>query len=289
MLDEVREAERTLRPNEEQATRAWRTLVTAEKEQVERLPERPRPEDFYAPVAGSFRADPGRSDDPVLEHLRPLVRPEETWLDLGAGGGRYTLPIALTAKAVYAVEPSRGMLEVLAQAQREAGIANVETFAERWPGESKAPVADVALICQVGYDIAEIGAFLDQMEAHARRLCVAVMFHRAPISDFGALWEPVHGEPRVELPALAEFVALLFARGSVPQIETFEIPPRTYTDLAALQSAARRPLWVLPGSPRDATLAGAIEERAVAVEGGVALSRGPRRLGLVTWQPRVSG
>jgi hypothetical protein len=32
-------------------------MVRADREQVEALPDRPRPEDFYAPVAEQFRAD----------------------------------------------------------------------------------------------------------------------------------------------------------------------------------------------------------------------------------------
>ena len=41
--------------------------------------------DFYAPVTGLFRADPTRTDEPALDALRRLVRPGETWLDIGAG------------------------------------------------------------------------------------------------------------------------------------------------------------------------------------------------------------
>src|SRR5215207_6037695 len=83
-FDAVRRAEAVLRPGAGDAIAAWRALVAAEREQVESLPNRPRPEDFYAPVAQAFRDDPHRKDDPLLELLRPLVRPDETWLDLGA-------------------------------------------------------------------------------------------------------------------------------------------------------------------------------------------------------------
>ena len=98
-----------LRPSASEAATAWRDLVLAEREQVESLPDRPRPQDFYGPVAQSFKADPHRTDEPLLDVLRALVRPDETWIDVGAGGGRYALPIALLARRVYAVEPSAGM------------------------------------------------------------------------------------------------------------------------------------------------------------------------------------
>ena len=41
-----------------------------------------------------FISDPARTDDPVLEELLALTLPGETWLDIGAGAGRFALPIA---------------------------------------------------------------------------------------------------------------------------------------------------------------------------------------------------
>ena len=275
-----------LRPTGEEAAESWRRLVTAEREQVERLPNRPRPEDFYGPVAERFKADPHRTDEPLLDALRGLVHQDETWIDIGAGGGRYTLPIALLARHVYAVEPSAGMRNALAEAAQEHGIENLDVYDERWPGESRVPPADVAFISQVGYDIAEFAAFLDMMDAHANRLCVSVMFTEAPITEWAPLWHPVHGEDRQQLPAAAELTTLLFARGKAPDMHFIDLPPRTYADVESLHAAARRPLWVLPQSEQDSRLAAAVEERAVVVEEGYALGSRSRRLGVISWRPR---
>src|SRR5262249_57982242 len=146
--------------------------VDATRGQPERRREGPPPGDFYAAVASDFRATPRRTDEPALELLRGLVRQGETWLDIGAGGGRYSLPLALLAKSVIAVEPSEGMRNVLRAGMAEHGIANIELVAERWPMRN-APSADVALMAHIGYDLEEIGPFLDAAEASARRLCVA--------------------------------------------------------------------------------------------------------------------
>lgn len=282
---DVQAANAILRPSATDLAEAWRVLVTAEREQVESLPNRPRPEDFYGPISESFRADPRRTNEEILDHLRALVRADETWIDIGAGGGRYALPIALLAKHVYAVEPSPGMRETLAASLREHGIANVDIFDERWPGESTAPVADVSFLGHVGYDIADIGPFLDQMEAHTRRLCVALLFDPSPTSDFAPLWRPVHGEDRVTLPAIRELTSLLFARGSVPQLSTIALPPRIFESHDALHRSARRPLWVLEGTPEDERLRVAVQSLAIEVDGGVALRRKPRQLGIATWEP----
>ena len=74
---------------------AWAARVRANAEQVDRFREVPDGADFYAPVTGLFRADPRRTDEPVLDALLRSIEPGETWLDIGAGAGRYALPIAL--------------------------------------------------------------------------------------------------------------------------------------------------------------------------------------------------
>jgi SAM-dependent methyltransferase len=281
---ELNDARKSLRPTPEEAASAWRSLVIAERAQVERLPNRPKPEDFYAPVAESFRADARRAGDPLLDYLLNLVQANETWLDVGAGGGRYTLPLALRAKRMYAVEPSQGMREVLAASAREGGITNLEIFDERWPSpQSHVPVADVGFISQVGYDISEFAAFLDQLEAHSRRMCVAVLFERSPIAYFARLWALVHGEQRVLLPGLGEFIALLFARGRRPELKGISLAPRVFESLAALHQASRRPLWVGAGTSEDQRLSKAVEELARPYDGGFTLDERPRYLGAVTW------
>ena len=234
-------------------------------------------------MAEQFRADPRRAGDASLEYLRSLVQPGSTWLDLGAGGGRYTLPLALRANRIFAVEPSPGMRDVLSSAAAGSGIDNIDVFDERWPGPSRCLVADCGLISQVGYDIADIGPFLDQFEAHVTHMCVAMLFEGAPISDFGVLWQPVHGEARHQLPGLREFVTLLFARGRLPELRLFPTPRPAFESLETLHRAARRPLWVKEGSEKDARLKAAIESIAIRVENGYVLRRGPRMLGVVTW------
>src|SRR5262249_53751453 len=78
-----------LRPAAADARRAGSARARANREQAERLREGDPPPDSYAPTAPVFGADPRRTDEPALEVLRSLAQPGETWLDIGAGGGRY--------------------------------------------------------------------------------------------------------------------------------------------------------------------------------------------------------
>jgi hypothetical protein len=83
-----------LRPDPDALLASWGRRVRANAEQVDRFAEQ-RSQDHYAPVANRFRVDPRRADDPSLDALLQLARPDESWLDIGAGGGRYALPLAL--------------------------------------------------------------------------------------------------------------------------------------------------------------------------------------------------
>lgn len=164
-------------PGAEVLVAAWAARVRANREQAERVREAPDCGDFYAPVSGLFVADPRRSDDPALDALREIARPDETWLDIGAGAGRYALPLALRVGEVIALDPSAGMLDALRDGMERHGIRNIRPIHARWPMDPRAgaaPRADVALIAHLGYDVEAIGAFLDAMEVAAGRLCVAV-------------------------------------------------------------------------------------------------------------------
>jgi hypothetical protein len=275
-----------LRPEAASAREAWRHRVSANREQAERLREGSPPRDFYAAVASDFRADPHRTDEPALDYLRALVQPGETWLDIGAGGGRYALPLALLAKTVIAVEPSEGMRGVLQEGMTAHGIANIQIVSSRWPMEA-APAADVALIAHLGYDIEEIGPFLDAMEAVARRLCVAVLVTPSPPYPAEPFWPPIHGEARVALPALSEFLVLLLARGRLFDLRLCARSPLTHADRDGPLRWLYQQLFVSPDTPKGRRLAALAHDAITSREGRWALSWSPATIGIVTWRPRT--
>jgi SAM-dependent methyltransferase len=273
-----------LRPSASDALRAWADRVRANREQVDRFREA-SPADFYAPVAGLFRANPRRPDtnDPTLEALRALVRPADTVLDIGAGGGRYALPLALDTRQVIAIDPSEGMLRVLRDGLAENAIDNVEVIAGRWPAVAPGLLADVSLIAHIGYDVEDIGPFLDALEASARRVCVAVLLERPPPTEADRLWPEVHGVQRAALPSLPEFLALLLARGRLFEVELVERSPQTYTEPEQLLAWLRQQLWTAPQGPKDLELQRLMHARLVERDGRLALSWDPVRVGIVTW------
>ncbi len=108
--------------------------VAADKEQVDRAREVADPADFYAPVSrplpGRSAADRGRDRS---TRCSPSPTPRDVWLDVGAGGGRYALPLALAVREVVAIDPSPAMLGALREDAAANGIANVRVIEARWP------------------------------------------------------------------------------------------------------------------------------------------------------------
>lgn len=276
-----------LRPSASDALEAWGARVRANRDQANRVREGPPAKDFYAPIAAMFRADPRRTGEDALDVLRSLVKPGETWLDIGAGGGRYTLPLALLAATVIAVEHSTAMIGILEEGMAEHGIASIEIVRATWPMPSEgAPTADVALISHIGYDIAAIGPFLDAMEASARRLCVAVLVDGSPPYLAEPFWPPIHGEARATLPGLREFLALLLAREKLFEATLLDRPPQSYDDADGPLTWLHQQLFVQPGGEKGRQLAELTREALTERGGRWALSWEPAPLGIVTWKPR---
>jgi SAM-dependent methyltransferase len=271
-----------LRPSPEDALHAWAARVRANREQVEKFREA-SPSDFYAPVAGMFRSDPRRRDEPTLDVLRSLIRPSETVLDIGAGGGRYALPLALEAHEVIAIDPSEGMLNVLRAGMAEHQISNVRVVKGRWPEDANGVAGDVALISHIGYDVENIGPFLDAMETAARRTCVAVLLAQPPPTEADRFWPAIHGVERAALPSLPEFLALLLARGRLFEVSLIERGSQSYEQPDQLLTWLRQQLWTSPDGRKDRQLQREMYQRLQERDGRYALSWDPVRVGVVTW------
>ncbi len=266
---------------------AWAERVRANRDQAERLRET-RTADHYAPVSNLFVADPRRTGEPALDALLDLARPDETWLDIGAGAGRYALPLALHVRRVIAVEPSDGMRRGLRTGIAEHGIENLRVVAAAWPAAlaelGPLPVADTALIAHVGYDIEAVGPFLDAMEAAARVRCVALLADVSPASTADSFWPPVHGEARAPLPALPDLLELLRARGREPRITVVERSPRSFDSQPSLVAFLRRQLFIAEGGVKDRRLGSILAGRIMPSGGGWTLADRPAgSLGIAAW------
>lgn len=284
-------AEATLRPDLARALEAWRALVEADAEQVRRVSERDLTGDYYAAMTQRFR--PGARPSDELPILEGLLRPEDAWLDIGAGGGRLSIPLAERVRRVVAVEPSAAMREALGASALESGLANIEVVATPWPeaaaGTTGITGIDVALCVHAIYDIADLGPWIEAMERVARRLCVVVLFDRARGHAWTDIFQAVHGEPMAALPALREFLAVLGALGRPFEVQTIPAGPLDPTPEEAAFVQARRICWLEEGSEKDRQLQAHLRSRYPATEGALAMPPMRRFTAVVSWTPGALG
>ena len=151
------------------AVQAWKNKVRSHHAQSLGVQEKNPPDaDFWRTRASGFRADPRREPDAALRRVLDMAGPDTTVLDVGAGGGRLALPLALRCRHVTAVEPSPSMVEQLREGADEAGIANMSVVQANWEDAEVEP-ADLVICSHVVYGVVDIDHFVRKLDAHAQR------------------------------------------------------------------------------------------------------------------------
>lgn len=278
-----------LRPTPAEAFAAYTALVMANRAQVERLRTALPAADFWQDRAPGFR--PGAREADEVARLAQLARPDDTWLDIGAGGGRFAVPLSRHAARVIAVEPSPAMRAVLAEAMAAEQRDNIEVVDLHWPpaADTDAPTGDASLAANVLYDPTDLQAFLAAMEARTRRECVVLMSDRAPSTPDPAIWEALYGEPLHALPGLKEFVAVLGALGRRYEVATFPSAPVRPVSLEEALEQTRWRYWTQAGSPTEARLRTLLLTHYGLPSGEVALPPSRNYSAVVNWPVPQAG
>lgn len=269
------------------AIEAWNERVKRHHAQSEAVMEAAgwSDDDFWRPYARFFRLDPRRQDDPVLGVLLSILNPGDTALDVGGGAGRLALPMALKCRHVNVVEPSDSMISQLRESAAEAGIENVSVTKAVWE-DAEADPADVVLCAHVVYGVTDIEPFIRKLEAHAKSLVALLSFIESPMNRISRFWQPVHGEERIDMPALPELVNALWEMGIYPDVQMLSpVMPDRFEDRDVALGQLRNRLYVREGSPEDARLRDVMKVLLEDTEGGVSV-RGvaPVRQGFLSWK-----
>lgn len=249
------------------ASERWKDMIRAEHAQSDRMRGAAPPGDHWQPYAQGFRSDPSRTDDPLVNRLLQEVEPHQTALDVGAGGGRFTLPLARKCIRVTAVEPSESMGSVLLQQAEAHNIGNVNLVRSHWE-DAKVEPADIVLCVHVLYTIQEIARFVRKLENHARERALVVLYTAPPQSQIYPLWRQVHGEARLPLPALPEFEHVLAELNIAPEIEMLPTQPaRGFDTIGDAQQQLAARLYLAPGSPQENRLRDILPDILEEVDG----------------------
>lgn len=171
---------------------------------------------------------------PIYQSVLAHLGPDRSVIDIGAGVGRFTAPLALADCSVVAIEPAEEMLahlrDTLARAQAED---RVQVLQSTWP-MAETVQAEVALAAFVIQFSADYGAFAHAMEAAATRHCVLAV-HVDPIMGFlEPLWPLFHPhEPMPKMPGFVDIYPVLLQAGILADVHIFsETQEPRWTDPA---------------------------------------------------------
>jgi SAM-dependent methyltransferase len=226
--------------------------------------------------AGSQPATPSN-----LEAARFL--PEGgTVLDVGAGGGAASLPLAGSAGRLVAVDESAGMVASFLDAAGQRGVA-AEGVEGSWPEVAgRVGPADVVVCHHVLYNVADLAPFARALTGHARRRVVAELTERHPLVGLAPLWRRFHDLDRPTGPGAGDAVAALGALGLEVDRQDWEHRDRFgFDDFDELVAFTRRRLC-LPAR-RDPEVAQALLEQGTHQVDGIWVSGQPRRVTTLSW------
>ncbi len=226
-------------------------------------------------------------NDPLLEFVKSDLKAEDTVLDIGAGTGRWSVPIAAVVSRVTAVEPAAAMAGVLSAHARDSGVLKkIDVVSSTWEA-ADVPVCDVALCFHAVYASHDLAAFVRKMEKHARRRCYLGVRH----FYVDGIMQELSARIRGTLHDSPDFVVAynaLYQIGIYANVlmEDFR---QTWTD-ATLDSAfvrAKRHLHIEDDAAYDELVRGTLERR---LERDEDLYRWPDQMAtaLIWWKPKPS-
>lgn len=217
--------------------------------------------------------------DEFIRVLEPYLAPRKTVIDVGAGTGRHTVPLAERVEWVTAVEPSEGMRAHIPSRD------NITVVASSWEDAEVAP-ADLVICSHVLYGVGDPVPFVTKMERSARER-VFVMMRESDLPHPAAeVRRRLLGESGPRLPRFSELFMLLVQVGIAPDVDFIRYPIMTrYADMEEAVTDSR----ALFGEGWDEAKGRAVLDEILdhdgdqlVFDGGVALS------GVAHWRPRKS-
>ena len=235
------------------ACERWGAMVRQEHAQSDRMRPPPGPQDYWVPYAKQFVADPKRTDDVVLEALKQQIEPHHSVMDVGAGAGRFALPLATLYRHLIALEPSASMADALQEQADSQDVHNISLVQSTWQ-DAEVPRVDIIICCHVVYTVPDIELFIRKLTAQADRVIV-ILYDNPPQSQLRTVWKRIHEEDRLQLPSLPELCDVLEElniNAGVERLPTDRFRGYPNLDEAAKQLAGR--LYIQPGDEKAATL-----------------------------------
>jgi SAM-dependent methyltransferase len=206
------------------------------------VPESPwvLPRQVFARRADRLRQAPS---GPSYEREREALDPPGSVLDVGAGAGAACLPLAAQTTTLTAVDSDSGMLTLLTERARAAGL-DPQVVTGRWPDvAAQVPPADLVTCHNVFYNVPDLGPFIEALTQHARRRVVVELTAAHPLVPLNPLWLRFHGLARPDGPTADDVLAILDAMGLRARHTEWNRPAEAdYRTLGELAEVTRRRL-----------------------------------------------
>lgn len=235
-------------------------------------------------VARKLDGDEKQEADPLLEHVLRRLTAEMTVLDVGAGIGRWALPMARKVRRVTAVEPLQGMRQVLVERAAAQRITNLDVLDAPWL-TAQVPPHDAVVAAHATYTTTDLLGFVRKMEMSARQSCYLAL--RVPAHDgiIGELSERINRRWH-DSPNFVVGYNLLLSAGFHPNVLMEPTAVRRWTDPTpeAAMARAKRHLH-LDDDRHDAVIREVLSHRLVFADG---IYRWPdgMRSALIWWDTR---
>lgn len=233
--------------------------------------------DYWDRRAASFARSTGARVDDFLRIVEPYLAPGKTLIDVGAGAGRFTTPLAQRLEWVTAVEPSEGMRSHIPPRD------NITIVASTWEDAEVAP-ADLVICSHVMYGVADPVPFLHKMQKAARDRVFVVMRESDLPHPATEIRKRMLGEIGPRLPRFSELFTLLLQIGITPDVDFMAYPINTrYADLEEALVDVR----ALYGQGWDEKVGRAtLEELLRPDDGELVFDGGMVRSGVAHWTPQ---
>jgi protein-L-isoaspartate O-methyltransferase len=184
-----------------------------------------------AESARNYLRDYGRENssrtDRVSATLDALsLSPDARVLDVGAGPGVLTVPIASRTAHVTAVEPSEGMMTVLREYMKDKGIETIRCVQKRWEdvadGDLEPPYDLVLASFSLG--MPDVGAAIEKMNAASSgRVCLIWHAGEPQFETLYRLALPhILGTDYVPGPKADILFNILYSMGIYPDVRYFD-------------------------------------------------------------------
>jgi SAM-dependent methyltransferase len=145
-------------------------------------------------------------------------------LDIGAGPGTLAIPLSPLVREICAVEPGKGMVDLLYETMEKEGIGNITCVQKRW--EDIDPALDLAapydiVLSSLSLTMEDLRESLQKMDAVSSRYVYIYWFADPPFWEkmYIDLWPDLHGETYHPGPKADCLFNVLYQMGILSNVE----------------------------------------------------------------------